>query len=96
MALTPGRIGDPASARPFARPYRDVAARLARWREPGQLLDATTSRRVYVHEYTAGGLTVRGLVGALDISHRATAADDRAVSRTRASTPTRSTSSPTG
>ncbi len=34
---------------------------------------------VYVHEYTAAGLTVRGLVGALDISHPATAPSDRAI-----------------
>ena len=32
-----------------------------------------------MHEYTAAGLTVRGLVGALDISRRATSADDRTV-----------------
>jgi len=34
---------------------------------------------VYVHEYTAGGLTVRGLVGALDISHRAATPEGRSV-----------------
>ena len=28
LMLAPGRIGDPASARAFARPYKDVAARL--------------------------------------------------------------------
>jgi uncharacterized protein (DUF1015 family) len=76
--LTPGRVGDPATARLFARPYRDVADRLDRWREDGQLLDDQVPA-VYVHEYTAGGLTVRGLVGALDIAHRAANPDDRAV-----------------
>ena len=76
--LTPGRIGDPATARLFARPYRDVAERLDRWREAGQLLE-DHQPAVYVHEYTAAGLTVRGLVGALDISHRATSTDDRTV-----------------
>ena len=76
--LTPGRIGDPATARLFARPYRDVAERLDRWREAGQLLE-DHQPAVYVHEYTSAGLTVRGLVGALDISHRATSADDRTV-----------------
>src|SRR4051794_39807909 len=76
--LTPGRIGDPATARLFARPYRDVAARLDRWREAGQLL-VDPERSVYVHEYTAGGLTVRGLVGALDISHRSPTPEDRVV-----------------
>ncbi len=76
--LTPGRVGDPATARLFARPYRDVAERLDRWRADGQLLQETEPA-VYVHEYTAAGLTVRGLVGALDIAHRATSPDDRAV-----------------
>jgi uncharacterized protein (DUF1015 family) len=76
--LTPGRVGDPATARLFARPYRDVAARLDRWRAEGQLIDEPVPA-VYVHEYTAAGLTVRGLVGALDISHRAASADERAV-----------------
>ena len=55
--LTPGRIGDPATARLFARPYRDVAERLDRWREAGQLLE-DHQPAVYVHEYTAAGLTV--------------------------------------
>src|SRR3954469_13124999 len=76
--LTPGRIGDPATARLFARPYRDVAERLGRWRGAGQLHQAPEPA-VYVHEYTAAGLTVRGLVGALDISHRATSTDDRTI-----------------
>jgi uncharacterized protein (DUF1015 family) len=76
--LTPGRIGDPATGRLFARPYRDVAERLARWRQDGQFLQ-DSAPAVYLHEYTAGGLTVRGLVGALDIAHRAATVDDRAV-----------------
>ncbi len=76
--LTAGRIGDPATARLFARPYRDVTERLARWESEHHLLrDAEPA--VYVHEYTAGGLTIRGLVGALDISHPAATPDDRAV-----------------
>ena len=64
--LAPSRIGDPASARAFARPYRGsphrcgvAAARPGQPRpEPG----------LYLHEYTASGITVRGLVGALDLS----------------------------
>ena len=35
LMLSPARIGDPASARAFARPYRDVAARLGRWERAG-------------------------------------------------------------
>ena len=42
---------------------------------------------LYLHEYTAGGLTVRGLVGALDVSHRATDPDDRAVLPARGDPP---------
>jgi uncharacterized protein (DUF1015 family) len=76
--LNPGRIGDPATGRLFARPYRDVSERLARWRADGQLRE-DLEPALYVHEYTAAGLTVRGLVGALDLSHRATGLDDRAV-----------------
>jgi uncharacterized protein (DUF1015 family) len=76
--LTPGRVGDPATARLFARPYRDVAERLDRWRADGQLIDEPLPA-VYVHEYTAAGLTVRGVVGGLDISHRAASAGERAV-----------------
>jgi uncharacterized protein (DUF1015 family) len=76
--LMPGRIGDPATSRLFARPYRDVSARLDGWREAGQLLDEPEPA-VYVHEYTSGGLTVRGVVGALDLAHRASSPEDRAV-----------------
>ena len=31
VMLSPTRVGDPASARALARPYRDVAARLTQW-----------------------------------------------------------------
>jgi uncharacterized protein (DUF1015 family) len=78
VRLTPRRVGDPASGRLFARPYRAVAARLAQWQERGQLR-RDDEPALYLHEYTAGGLTVRGLVGALDISHRASGPEDRAV-----------------
>src|SRR3954465_12417589 len=78
VRLNPRRIGDPASGRLFARPYRAVATRLAQWQERGQLR-RDDEAAVYLHEYTAGGLTVRGLVGALDISHRASGPEDRAV-----------------
>jgi uncharacterized protein (DUF1015 family) len=76
--LAPGRIGDPATGRLFARPYRDVSERLARWRADGQLLE-DHEPALYVHEYTAAGLTVRGLVGGLDLSRRAKGPEDLAV-----------------
>jgi len=78
LMLAPSRIGDPASARAFARPYRDVAARLSRWEQQGQL-HHDDAPAVYLHEYNAGGITVRGLVGALDISNRSTSRADRVI-----------------
>ncbi len=78
MMLSPNRVGDPASARALARPYRDVAARLTTWIEQGRAI-ADTAPALYVHEYTAGGLTVRGLVGALGLANRSAARADRAV-----------------
>lgn len=78
VRLSSGRTGDPATARLFARPYRHVPERLARWRSAGQLME-DDEPSVYLHEYTSGGLTVRGLVAALDLSHRAGSAEDRAV-----------------
>jgi uncharacterized protein (DUF1015 family) len=76
--LAPRRIGDPASARAFARPYRDVAARLTAWERRGQVRHDEVPA-VYLHEYTARGITIRGFVGALDISRLATTRQDRAV-----------------
>lgn len=78
LMLTPTRIGDPSSGRAFARPYHDVAARLTRWQERG-LVRHDDSPAVYLHEYTARGITIRGLVGALDLSHRAHRAGERVV-----------------
>jgi uncharacterized protein (DUF1015 family) len=78
LMLSPARVGDPASARAFARPYRDVVARLSRWESDGHVHhDAEPA--VYLHEYTSGGLTVRGLVGALDLSRRAHRPEERVV-----------------
>ena len=78
LMLAPRRIGDAGLGRTFARPYRDVAARLTAWRQTGQI---TQSERpaLYLHEYTAAGITIRGLVGVLDVSRRATGPQDRAV-----------------
>ncbi|MCD4536488.1 DUF1015 domain-containing protein [Nocardioides sp. cx-169] len=78
LMLAPSRIGDPSSARAFARPYRDVAARLERWRAQGQMT-RDEEPALYLHEYTAAGITIRGLVGLLDVSRRAARAEDRAI-----------------
>ena len=78
IVLSPHRVGDPASARAFARPYQDVPKRLSRWERQGNLTrDAEPA--LYLHEYTSGGLTVRGLVGALDVSRRSSDPHDRVV-----------------
>jgi uncharacterized protein (DUF1015 family) len=69
LALSPGRVGDPASARAVARPYAAVPERLARWEQQGHLR-RDDAPALYLHEYTASGMTVRGLVGALDVSRR--------------------------
>ncbi|GAA3527595.1 DUF1015 family protein [Nocardioides daeguensis] len=78
LMLTPARVGNPSTGRAFARPYKDVSARLLRWQTRG-LVTADTAPALYLHEYTANGMTVRGLVGALDVSRRAARAEDRAV-----------------
>ena len=78
LSLTAARIGAPSSVRAFTRPYRDVADRLLRWERKGQLT-RDEHPGLYLHEYTTGGMTVRGLVGALDISRRATGRAEVAV-----------------
>lgn len=78
LMLSPARVGNPTTGRAFARPYKDVSARLLRWQARGYLShDAAPA--LYLHEYTSAGMTVRGLVGALDVSRRATRPEDRAV-----------------
>ncbi len=69
LMLAPHRISDPSAGRAFARPYKDVVERLRQWQETGQVL-AEPDPAVFLHEYTAGGLTVRGLVGLLDLGTR--------------------------
>lgn len=78
LSLAPRRVGDPASARAFARPYRAVPQRLESWRKRG-LAISDDEPAVYLHEYSDSGLTVRGLVGCLDVSHHASSARERRV-----------------
>jgi uncharacterized protein (DUF1015 family) len=78
LTLAPSRIGDPASVRALTRQYRGVPDRLRRWEERGQL-SHDEQPALYLHEYVGDGVTIRGLVGALDISRRATARADMAV-----------------
>lgn len=70
VSLSPRRVGDPASARAFARPYRGVPQRLETWCRRG-LATRSDVPAVYLHEYTDSGMTVSGLVGCLDVSHDA-------------------------
>lgn len=76
--MAPSRIGHPASARDFARPYRTVGGRMAPWQGRGQIRQ-DDEPALYLHEYTAAGITIRGLVGAVDISHPATTAAESAI-----------------
>jgi len=78
MSLAPRRVGDPASARAFARPYRAVRQRLETWVRRG-LASWDRDPGIYLHEYSDSGLTVRGLVGCLDLSQTATSPDQRQV-----------------
>ncbi|WP_372727885.1 DUF1015 family protein [Nocardioides sp.] len=78
LMLASRRIGDPASARAFARPYSEVGNRLETWVRNGHATrDAEPA--VYLHEYSADGIVVRGLVGALDVSRRTDDQQARAV-----------------
>lgn len=70
LQLDPSKVGDPASARLYARPYRTVAARVGHWMARGDIVRDSTPA-LYLHEYTDGRRTVRGVVGLLDLSRRA-------------------------
>jgi len=78
LSLAPRRVGDPASARVFARPYRGVPQRLETWCTHG-LAGRDDEPSLYLHEYSDSGLTVRGLVGCLDISTTTTSPRDAQV-----------------
>lgn len=78
LTLAPSRIGDPGSVRALTRQYRGVADRLRRWEEQGQL-SHDERPAFYLHEYDGDGVTVRGLVGALDVARRATTRAEMAV-----------------
>ena len=78
VRLSPQKVANPATARAFARPYRDVAKRLTQWKHDG-LVDVDVEPALYLHEYTAMGMTIRGLVGGLELSTRATDQAGRAV-----------------
>lgn len=70
VMMRPKYVGAAMTARLYAGPLRAAADRLNAWQQRGRF---TTDRApaLYVHEYTALGTTVRGLVGSLDVSRRA-------------------------
>lgn len=76
LRLPPRRVGDPGTLRQLSRATR--ASGLTTWHERSHV-EHDAIPALYLHEYTSGGLTVRGLVGALDISRRARRPDERAV-----------------
>lgn len=67
LRLAASAVGDPASQRVFARPFQAVPQRLRRWESRGRLV-RDEEPALYLHEYTGDGVTVRGLVGALDLT----------------------------
>lgn len=76
--LAPRRMGWPGVARALTRAYRDADAELAALDRAGHLV-TDEEPALYLHEYSAGGLTVRGLVGALDLARRAATQAESAV-----------------
>lgn len=71
-------MANPGTARAFSRPYRDVARRLVRWQEEG-FVDLDLTPALYLHEYTSHQMTIRGIVGGLELSSRAVNDEERAV-----------------
>lgn len=70
LRLAGRAVGDPASAREMVRPYREVTARLADWERRGEV-SRDTEPALWIHEWTSQGITVRGLVGSLDLTRHA-------------------------
>ncbi|WP_162598751.1 DUF1015 family protein [Nocardioides gilvus] len=76
--MSPQKVANPATARAFARPYHHVARRLAEWQAEGYVqLDSEPA--LYLHEYSVHGMTIRGLVGGMDLSSRAATTEERVV-----------------
>lgn len=78
LHLSPTGIGDPATVRTLARPHRDIARRMRDWEARGRLL-RDVEPAIYLHEYSSQGMTVRGLVGAMELSSRARLPEERAL-----------------
>lgn len=67
LRLADSRVGTAVAHRALSRPYRAVPGRMREWRRQRHLrLDPDPV--LYVHEYTSQGVSVRGLVGSLDLA----------------------------
>ena len=71
LAGSAARRGPGVGARLRATLSRRRRSAWQTWQQARTGHAATTSRRVYLHEYSDSGLTVRGLVGCLDLSRLA-------------------------
>lgn len=78
VLMAPGRVGDPGAVRALGRPYAEDGTRLDSWVSQG-LVKVDDTPALLVHEYSTGGLTIRGLVGALDLTHPALPGEDPAL-----------------
>ena len=67
LRLAHSRVSDPVSGRVFARPYRAVPGRLQEWRRKRHL-ELDEHPALYVHEYTSNGISIRGIVAAVDLA----------------------------
>ncbi len=67
LRLADSHVGDPVAHRVLSRPYRAVPARISEWRRKRRLT-VDRERALYLHEYTSNGVTVRGVVGLLDLA----------------------------
>jgi uncharacterized protein (DUF1015 family) len=67
LRLRESFVGAPVANRVFARPYRSTARRLADWQRQRHLR-IEGPQALYVHEYTSSGVSVRGIVGKLDLA----------------------------
>lgn len=76
--LRPRYVGAATTARLYGGPLRTAAERLGQWQQRGRMIP-DTAPALYLHEYTALGMTVRGLVGGLDVSRRAREISQRVI-----------------
>lgn len=78
LRIQPTRVGGVGIARALSRPAAEVRESLRTWEKKGWLRrDAAPA--LHLHEYTAAGLTIRGLVGAADLGTDTATSQDAAI-----------------